>query len=598
MPSLMELLQNVLADASAWCCTSTTRDFERISRRFEHEGESFLTITLPSFCSDFERSLDIGQVEPNMFAGFSRRAGLPRFLGGFLAQVFDRSSGRLLDEPSHIAIFYIRQITLLCKKVLLPCSEERERNAYEQYVQCEEEVRGWSRSADASLIGSFGRIADLLWGSDCSLIDRMVYEGALSPKHGPGATADRTTGNGKFDADIWHTRLEGYFPSGDYRIANYGFSYVLDGVTFLEPEAELPVKVISVPKTLKTPRIIAIEPTCMQYTQQALMEQLVMILEQSDTLQGAIGFTKQEPNQELARLGSDNGSLATIDLSEASDRVSNLLVKRMLLNFPHLSGAVQACRSTRANVPGHGNIYLSKFASMGSALCFPIEAMVFLTVILHGYEQALNRSLTKGDLKFILRQVRVYGDDIVVPVNIVRSVVESLCLFGFKVNSRKSFWTGRFRESCGKDYYGGEDVSVTYLRRLLPTQQNDVQAMISAVSFRNQLYKAGLWNTTRYLDGYLRRLAPLPTVAETSPVLGRNSFLGYETQRMCETLHRPLVKGLVVSATSRKSKISGEGALLKFFLKRGREPFFDVKHLERYGRPESVNTKLRWGPAA
>lgn len=532
-----------------------------------------------------------------MFLGFKRHRALPRFLGGLLDLVFDRFSGRLVDEPSHDAIFFVRQITLLYKKVLNPCSDARERKAYDTFIDCERQVHEWAHDASERDLSRFDRVSELLWGPIGSQLDHLVYDGSLRPRHGPGKTADRSSGNGKYDNATWYTRLEEYFPSGDYRIANYGFSAVLEGVTYLEPGDEIPSKVVSVPKTLKTPRIIAIEPTCMQYTQQALMEAFVVALEGNDSLKGAIGFTDQVPNQRLARLGSSGEGLATIDLSEASDRVSNLLVLRMLKNFPHLSGAVQACRSTRADVPGYGITPLAKFASMGSALCFPIEAMVFLTVICCGYEQELNRPLTKDLLSNFLRKVRVYGDDIICPVEYVRSVVHNLELYGFKVNARKSFWTGKFRESCGKDYYDGSDVSVTYLRRNIPLQPSDVQGMISTFSFRNQLYKAGLWKTVEVLDNHLRGLAPLPTVLETSPVLGRHSFLGYISEKMCPTLHRPLVRGYVVKAISRKSPISGEGALLKFFLKRGEDPFFDVKHLERYGRPESVDIKIRWASA-
>jgi len=597
MKSPIELLQAVLADAETWCCTSTTRDLKTITSRLKQEGESFLTITLPAFCSDFERGLDQKSVDHTMFLSFKKRRALPQFLGGLLDLVFDRFSGRLIDDPSHTAIFFLRQITLLYKKVLNPCSDARERKAYEQFIDCERQVSEWADDASKRDFSRFDRVSSLLWDRIGSHLDHLVYDGSLTPRHGPGKTADRTTGNGKYDCSTWYTRLEEYFPSGDFRIANYNYADVLQGVTYLEPESEIPSKVVSVPKTLKTPRIIAIEPTCMQYTQQALMEVIVDTLERDDFLKGAIGFTDQVPNQELARIGSVDGSLATIDLSEASDRVSNLLVCRMLKRFPHLSGAVQACRSTKANVPNYGIIPLVKFASMGSALCFPIEAMVFLTIVCCGYEQELNRQLTKKTLSAFLRKVRVYGDDIVVPVEYVRAVVDNLELFGLKVNAKKSFWTGKFRESCGKDYYDGSDVSVTYLRRNIPSQTRDVSGMISMVSFRNQLYKAGLWKTVEVLDHHMRGLASFPVVLESSPVLGRHSFLGYETQKMCPTLHRPLVKGYVVKAVPRKSKISGEGALLKFFLKRGSDPIFDVKHLERYGRPEFVDIKTRWASA-
>lgn len=97
MKSLMTLMQCILADAGMWCCTSAARDLNTITRRVEHEGISFLTITLPQFCSDFERSLDEQRIAPTAFTSFRRRGSLPQFLGGFLELVFDRASGRLLD---------------------------------------------------------------------------------------------------------------------------------------------------------------------------------------------------------------------------------------------------------------------------------------------------------------------------------------------------------------------------------------------------------------------------------------------------------------------------------------------------------------------
>ena len=595
MKSLMSLTQSVLADAGIWCCTSTTRDFETVTRRVKHEGVSFLTMTLPSFCRDFESCLDKGYVSSTDFLSFKKTRALPSFLKGLLGLVFDSSSGLLLNIPSTDAIFYIRQITLMFKKILLPCSKRRERKAYAGYIKCESEVTAWNDSATSEqLLARFGLVADVLWGPDLSIIDRKVYDVDHVPRHGPGATADRISGNRKFDLRSWTHRLEDYFPSTEFLIPNQGYYRGLDDVDFAEPGSELPVRVITVPKTLKTPRIIAIEPACMMYAQQSILEILVEQLERSDVLSGALGFSDQLPNQRLAQKGSISGNLATIDLSEASDRVSNQLVKRMLRNFPTLSGAVQASRSTRADVPGYGIIPLAKFASMGSALCFPIEAMVFLTIVVLSKEQMLNKPLLGNALKRFLKSVRIYGDDIIVPVDLVPYVVRNLEAYCLKVNVDKSFWTGKFRESCGKDYYGGCDVSVTYIRRLLPSRRSDVQEILSSVSTRNQFYRAGLWRTADFLDTKLGRLAPFPNVLETSPVQGRNSFLGFSVERSCPVLHRPLVKGLVVKAVPRKSVLDGRGALMKFFIKRGTLPIFDPKHLERYGRPEYVDTKIRW----
>jgi len=565
--------------------------------RVEEEGWSFMTITLPAFCKDFERSLEVGCVNPDLFSAFRKRGGLPLFLGGFLDRIFDRSTGVLLHKPDTDSIFAVRQLTLMFGKMFLPCTDARVETAVKGYVKCEQEVLENDKILhDSDALRAFGRVSSLLFRDVLSQIDGDIYEGTVLPKHGPGATADRLRGNAKYDQREWPRRLEDIFPFGDYAIPNWRHGHLLDLVELLEPGQERPVRVITVPKTLKTPRIIAIEPTAMQYMQQALMEKFVQYLETDSTVSGMIGFTDQVPNQDLAREGSLNRELATLDLSEASDRVSNLHVLEMLRNFPWLSQAVQATRSEKADVPGHGIISLSKFASMGSALCFPMEAMVFMTVIFLGIEHTLSRQLTRKDVESLSSQVRVYGDDIIVPVDFVPSVYAYLELFGFKVNSSKSFSVGKFRESCGKEYFDGVDVSITRVRRVFPSTRADVEETVSLVSLRNQLYLAGLWRSAFWVDNILEQLlVHFPYVEPTSPVLGRISYLGLEqSSKIHPHTHAPLVRGYVVRSLPPISTISGEGALLKWFLKRGSEPFADPNHLERQGRPEAVGIKLRW----
>jgi len=568
-------------------------DIKTVHSRVENEGISFLTISLPSFGKDFQKSLDQGIVSRKSFQGFSWRSGLPQFLGGFLDSVFDRNSGVLLTQPSVEAIIAVRQLTLLFSKILLPCTPARERDAMRGYVECDREVRENDKLMGPDDLSAFHRISRLLFREVFTKLDSDIYHGRLIPKHGPGATANKLIGNEKFSCKTWTDRLQEVFFAEDFLLPNARYAQE-DGVTFLEPGAEIPVRVISVPKTQKTPRIIAIEPSYVQYAQQAILEPLVPLLEQK--LGSFLGFTDQLPNQEMARKGSEDGLTATLDLSEASDRVSNQLVRLLVSDHPNLLAGLEATRSRKADVPGHGVLRLSKYASMGSALCFPFEAMVFLTLILLGIERELNTRFTSiSDINQYRGRVRVYGDDLIVPIDNVESVIRTLELFGARVGLDKSFWIGRFRESCGREYYNGYDVSIVKFRRLFPKSPSDGPECISLVSFRNQLYEHGRWDTCKTLDDRIRRvLKHYPVVLDSSPALGRKSFLGYKPERMCNLLHRPLVKGYVVRSIIPKNPLSDDGALLKYFLKRGSQPFADRRHLERSGRPRAVDIKPRW----
>ncbi len=600
MKSLTLLWQEVAYELATWCCTSTTLDFKTVQSRVEHEGESFLTITLPAFGADFQKGLAAGRVDHDHYPGFSRHGGLPRFLGGFLDLVFDRGTGLLVDEPSVDAIYAIRQLTLMFSKILLPCTKEREEASIEKFIDCEQSVKEADSARGPQETERFHRVSRLLWADLFAAVDNSVANYEIIPKHGPGATADRLKGNQKYNQTEWTERLEEVFPAAKFLLPHWGHFSELDRINWLEPGQERPVKVTLVPKTLKTPRIIAIEPTAMQYAQQGVLEAIEEAAKAHDNAKHFVRWDDQTPNQELARLGSLYGELATLDLSEASDRVSNQLVRTMLADHPHLLDAVDACRSRKAVVPYRGGkkiIRLAKFASMGSALCFPMESFVFMTVIFLGIEEELRRPLTQDDLKSLRGQVRTYGDDIIVPVRYVRAVVSKLETFGFRVNAGKSFWTGNFRESCGKDYFKGEDVSVVRVRRVLPTHRRSAQEIISVVSLRNQLYKRGLWRTTKYLDDLVEGFIPFPAVGQNSPILGKWNFTDHEVHGFHSDHQVPLVKGMVVVSKLPVDKLDGTGALLKFFLKRSEEPFVDREHLERYGRPESVDIKLRMAPA-
>jgi hypothetical protein len=489
------------------------------------------------------------------------------------------------------------------KKINLPCSKERNEDAFRKFVECDAGVATCpSDFAEPARLERFRRVSELLWTRILYRADETVRNGDLSPKHGPGATAERISGNGKYVFREWTTRLEAAFPYTGYGLASLSQleeDFHLENVHFREPEDEMPVRVITVPKTLKTPRIIAIEPVCMQYTQQALLPVLVDAIERHEFTSGHVNFTDQSVNRELALIGSITGEYSTLDLSEASDRVSLVLVEQMLGSsaLENILHAILACRSTRADVPGHGVIQLKKFASMGSALCFPVESMVFFTIAVCAILDELNLPDTAANVKNACQAVWVYGDDIIVATDKVPAVVDWLTSLQMKVNANKSFKTGKFRESCGMDAYNGERVTPVYLRRLPPDNRRSASEIVSCVSFANLLYQEGYWSTAKEVRHRIEALlGPLPTVLDTSPVLGWVSFCNrsFTFHRINMQLQKPELMGYVVHVGKDRDPIDGYPALLKYFLKRGEEATSDVEHLTKSVLSGRVDIKRRW----
>nr|UJQ84925.1 MAG: hypothetical protein 3 [Leviviridae sp.] len=645
MKTLTSLWSVTANELAVRCRTSATLDIKYVEGRAKHEGLWFLAVTLANYGKAVEKWLNHGFVVPSDVPGFKRtpgrRNGLPQFLGGFLGRVFCADSGVLLDSPDIEAIYAIRQLTLMFSKIALPAaprkgkanrrdrprvvSEGREQLAMAGYVQCEQELKESDRNLDPQYLAEFQEMAALLFGEVFSKVDRDIYHARLIPKHGPGAVADHKSSNEKWNQRTWPARLQRVFPAEEFVISNLKRGSddkslprerLDDELELLEPGSEIPVRVITVPKTLKTPRIIAIEPTAMQYAQQAVLRSFLSAIKEDGFLSRVIGTTDQEPNRQMACAGSHSGDLATLDLSEASDRVSNEHVLAMTRDWPHLCEALQASRSRKARVPGHGVIRLTKYASMGSALCFPMEEMVFLTIIFLGIQRELSTPLSRAELiKLFSSRVRVFGDDLIVPVAHVHGVVSELELFGYRVNAGKSFWIGRFRESCGKEYYDGQDVSIVKVRQVLPTRRQDANGVISAAALRNLAYWSGLWKTAAWLDDYMERLLKAwPVVAETSPLLGRESVLGYHFETLDPNTHGPLTKGYYVRAKPPRDHLEGDGALLKCLLRLQVAPIpalaaerkakrdaigvasVDDEHLERTGRPERVGIKLGMRP--
>jgi hypothetical protein len=481
------------------------------------------------------------------------------------------------------------------RKLGLPCAPARERKAVDEFVQCERDLKVFDESCKGDKLDKYLSISSILWGSS---LKELSLEDIL-PKHGPGSTSERIQGNQKYNWKTWHYRLERLLPF-------YGTAVPLGAcrvdeaskVSFPDRRQEQPVRVVLVPKTLKSPRVIAMEPVCMQYAQQALMHVLVNQLEQAKMTAGHVNFTDQSINQSLAITASKSGQFSTIDLSSASDRVPVTLALRMFDSVPLMKRAVSACRSMHAKLPNGDVLSLRKFASMGSALCFPVESMYFYTICVKALLDYHRVPVTYRNVMKMSRLVYVYGDDIVVPTYAAEVVAATLQEYNCKVNTRKSFWTGKFRESCGTDAYDGEEVTPTYIRSLLPSNKRNSVAIMSTVSTANQFYKNGFWRTATFLRRKVERhTGVLPYVKDTSSGLGWLSYLGYESMsKWCANWHAPLVRTLVTRTIASSDAINGYQALGKSLLRLERSNCapIDEDHLSMSVRRGAVTLKSQW----
>lgn len=202
----------------------------------------------------------------------------------------------------------------------------------------------------------------------------------------------------------------------------------------------------TVPKNSEIDRVACKEPEANMYMQRGVGNYI------RDALRSKRGINLQDQtaNQRLAKQGSRYGNLATLDLSSASDLISTQLVYSLLpLDWFLLLDAI---RVKRTDIDGEEH-ELRMFSSMGNGFTFELESLIFYALI-----SAVTYCLG------VRGRISVFGDDLIVPSAAAGMVRKVFAWFGFKVNAKKSYWTGPFRESCGKHYFNGCDVTPFFIR--------------------------------------------------------------------------------------------------------------------------------------
>lgn len=221
-------------------------------------------------------------------------------------------------------------------------------------------------------------------------------------------------------------------------------------------------ELFTVPKKTEIDRCCCKEPEG-----NALLQRSVGLYLRKRLRRVGINLQDQTRNQRLAEEGSRSRGFATLDLSSASDTVSEQIVT--LLLPPEWCWLLDDLRAKSVRIRGVEHTF-AMFSSMGNGFTFELETLLFYAIA-----RATQRA------SGIEGQIAVYGDDIIVPAKLARRVVRVLEWFGFKPNRKKTHITGSFRESCGGHYWRGFDVKPFYVRgavRTLPDLINILNSLL------------------------------------------------------------------------------------------------------------------------
>jgi hypothetical protein len=454
-----------------------SRDIETLVSRTHGEGLSFLTKALPRLGKALDHGLESSKFTiPNGFCKSARNRSTPAFMQAYFNLVFG-VDGVLREDADARAIKHLRQVLFFVYKLELPYGPEAEEKVISSFISVEEELR---------------LLADDL--PECEL-ESMIIEDVLTgfdpmdivPRHGPGAVATGEKLEGKWEFSRKYQELHNVYPYYDYFVVG-GSREIGDRLGWyrkLRPETSGTAKVVLVPKDSRGPRLISCEPLEYQWIQQGLGRKLMAHLEASPYTGGNVNFTSQDVNKRLAMSSSIDRGFATLDLKDASDRVSLALVRKLFSRTPRVLRALEASRTTSTRLPSGDVVSLLKFAPMGSALCFPVEALCFWVIVVGALARAGLPSRRGAKL------VKVFGDDIIVPTIYADLAIQALESFGLAVNRDKSCIQGYFRESCGTDAFKGVDVTPIRCKKLWTGKSTDGTMLASYVALANALRQRG-----------------------------------------------------------------------------------------------------------
>lgn len=372
-------------------------------------------------------------------------------------------------------------------------------------------------------------------------------------RHGPGAVEGGEKGREKWEFDS--------YPGIDRHLYQWTSENPFKG------KRNLPYsRAITVPKDHRGPRIICVEPKETQFAQQGLMLTLYKFFSHHLFLRRSITLGDQRPSQAMCY----NRNYCTIDLKDASDMISLDLVK---LLFPKwIYKLMVRYRSPFVEIQGE-KIRSRAFATMGNALCFPVETLTFwcitkAAVALRGHPKD---------------PMRVFGDDIIVTERNFSVVAKALVSCGLVLNQEKTC-SGMtpIRESCGEYTFLGRTVKTVRFKSIRTSSKSDY---LAALEYAKGLSTQHYYNAAQAILINAEKVCAVPRMVW----LGCTSrpWIRYAKERWNRNLQRIEVRQPVIVESGRVLPLTGSKRLYALKVGNAIDPFFNGH----------FNVKMKWIPS-
>lgn len=494
----------------------SNKDLQTLVERLTAEGSSFALVTIPLLGKALDRGLVNGRFTPIINFRSKRNTCLPVWCHSVFAEVFT-PDGILRSEPNVVSMRYLRQFLLLDGKLVREPTPEQGRIAKQGFIDRMAALRKVRIQSDHPvLLGAQELLGKVL---NDTLLDE------ITPGHGPGVVAEKKDRFERWSFRTWPSLAERYYPYLTYGTHSLeAFMRCGYDVTW---DSNPTTRCCLVPKDFKGPRLISAESAATQYLQQGQMRKLMQYCDHHRIIGRSIKFRDQTWNQRAAQEAVAR-DWVTLDLSNASDTVSVPLVWFLFAKVPGLRRRLMATRSSHMLVDNQ-RVRLSAFAPMGSAVCFPVESLVFWAITMASLKlvrshEVRHNGVTRYVCAFrddaLASEIRVFGDDIVVPADAFPTLETTLREVGCEPNMSKTCWLTPFRESCGSEWFNGIDVTIIRNKEYCYAADNKLEDHLALLGLQRKSFLQGFHSAAALLKDWAEEIHPTYELPVTTVLAG------------------------------------------------------------------------------